>query len=66
MDHLKLMQFRSILALSADDPHLLRPCDVERVLDAAVAQGCFREFRTWLLSHDLQERTRSNIKTFEA
>lgn len=62
-EHQKL---QAILALSADAPDLLRPCDVERVLDAAQDQGCFDEFRKWLLSHDLQDRTRSNVKTFEA
>lgn len=62
----KLMQYRSILALSGDEPDLLRPCDVGRVLDAAQDQGCFAEFRKWLLSQDLQERTRTNIKTYEA
>lgn len=59
-------QFRNILALSADAPDLLRPCDVERVLDAAQDQGCLEGFRRWLLSEDLQERTRINIKTYEA
>lgn len=62
----KLMQFRSILALSADAPDLLRPCDVDRVLDAAQDQRCLAEFRNWLLSQDLQDRTRTNIKTYEA
>ncbi|WP_224962663.1 hypothetical protein [Geomonas subterranea] len=59
-------KFQSILALSADAPDLLRPCDVERVLDAAQDQGCFDEFRKWLLCHDLQERTRTSIKTYGA
>lgn len=62
----KLMQYRSILAVSADEPDLLRPCDVDRVLDAAQDQECLSGFCKWLLSQDLQERTRINIKTYEA
>lgn len=60
------MPFRSILALSADEPDLLRPCDVERVLGVAHDQGCLDGFRGWLLSQELQERTRGNVKIYEA
>jgi len=64
---LNLMQYRSILALSADSSDLLRPCDVERVMDAALDQGCLTGFRAWLLSHhDLQDRTTTNVKGYEA
>lgn len=66
MDRSDHQKFQNILALSADAPDLLRPCDVERVLDAAQDQGCFDEFRKWLLGHDLQERARTNIKTYGA
>lgn len=64
---LKLMMYKSILALSADSTSLLRPCDVDRIMDAAEDQGCLKGFRSWLLSHDdLRERTRINAKGFEA
>lgn len=59
-------QFQSILKLSADTPAQLRPCDVDRVLEAAEDQHCLDKFKTWLLAQKgLQERTIKNIKDFE-
>lgn len=61
----KLMQFRSILMLSADSSEQLRACDVDRVMDAAQDQKCLEEFRQWILTQELQDRTRAAITAFE-
>jgi hypothetical protein len=58
--------FKAIMLLSADTPSLLRPVDVDRVMEAALDMGILDGFRAWLLESDLQEATRKNVKMFEA
>ncbi|OIK11951.1 hypothetical protein [Bacillus sp. MUM 13] len=55
---------KSKLLLSADTPEQLRPIDVDRVMMAACEQGCFKDFKDWLISHRLQERTWQLVKEF--
>ena len=58
--------FKAIMLLSADTPNLLRPVDVDRVMEAALDMGILDGFRAWLLESELQEATRKNVKMFEA
>jgi len=51
-------KFRSALMVSADTPESLRASDVYRVLYEAEEMDVFHEFKTWLLSQNLQSRTR--------
>jgi hypothetical protein len=49
--------YRQTLALSADSPEQLRPCDVDRVMDDAAQRGFADGFRAWLLAQPLMPRT---------
>lgn len=59
--------FRSILLLSADSPEQLRPCDVDRVMEAALDKGIDLQFKVWLLTFrdSMNERTIQNIENWE-
>lgn len=57
--------FRSILLLAADCSDELRASEVERLMADALDQGCFDEFRQWLLSQPLMEWTRQAILSYE-
>jgi len=59
-------RFRSCLLLSADSPEDLRPCDVDRVMDAAADLGCLEELRKWLLDQELRQRTRQLVEEYVA
>ena len=57
--------FKSILILSADTTELLRPVDVDRVMEAAQEMGILESFRAWLLGSNLKDATRKTVKIFE-
>lgn len=58
------MKMEPILLISADTPEELRHCDVDRVMEEAYKQGCFSDFRSWLLSRSLQARTKEKVENF--
>ena len=58
--------YRQTLALAADSPEQLRPCDVDRVMDDAQDRGYAEGFRSWLLSHNLMLRTTMLLEEYEA
>ena len=56
-------RFRSAVMVSADSPEEIRPSDVDRVMDTALDMGVDKtEFTTWLLTHDVNARTRKAIE----
>lgn len=53
--------FNNLLMVAADTPAKLRPTDVGRVLLEAHECKCFDEFKEWLLSQELKDRTRDKV-----
>lgn len=55
--------FRTTLAITTDEPRLLRPQDVGRAIEEAQRAGLQEAFRFWLLTQDLLPRTRDVLLT---
>jgi hypothetical protein len=57
--------FENILLLAADSSYELRPIDVDRIMESAYNEGLLEEFRDWLLSKNLMERTKKTVEEWE-